>query len=223
MASAKAMNELERMKKESLAQRKIIKNALISCNIRSIPKNFKHFATASETREAEVMCLQETWLDPLSSQENLLEIQGWSQHNNSVGRGKGITTFYKDKYVWEKDVTKPNYQITKIKSDTRDIINVYKSAGAEDNNFLENLCALVSSGKPTTILGDFNICYISERSNRVFQALSNMGFKQIVEFPTHIEGRLIDLVFIYSPDPNISYEVQQKAQYYTDHDLITVF
>ena len=104
-----------------------------------------------------------------------------------------------------------------------DIINVYRSAGADYKTFLEDLISLISSGKQTMILGDFNTCYISEASTQVLQTLGNMGFQQIVEHPTHIEGRLIDLVFFLSSNPSIHYDVQQLAQYYTDHDLIQVF
>ena len=221
-ASAKAMEELERMERVSLRQ-KLSRNFIISCNIRSIKKNFENFATASALKNAQVMCLQETWMDPLAPQNNLLEKKGWNQHNNSVGKGKGITTFYKQSFAWVRDVTKTDYQITKINSDSVDVINVYRSAGAENKSFLEDLFSLVSSGTQTLILGDFNICYQTEPTNQVFLALASKGFIQIVNHPTHIEGRLIDMVFIFSPDPDIYYEALQQAQYFTDHDMIQVF
>ena len=149
-------------------------------------------------------------------------MEGWTQHNNSVGKGKGITTFYKKDFVLEKDVTKPNYQMTKIMSDSMDIINIYRSTGAEKSDFLEDLCQLFNQEKHTLILGDFNICYSTENSNQVFQTLRNMGFSQLVRAPTHIEGRKIDQVFCYCPGDDVVYEVSQIAQYYTDHDLIKV-
>ena len=222
MASAKAMEELERMERVSLRQ-KLTRRSILSCNIRSIKKNFENFATASAVKNAQVMCLQETWIDPLAPQTNLLESKCWNQHNNSIGKGKGITTLYKQIYVWVRDVTEMEYQITKIKSDSMDVINVYRSAGADDECFLEDLCSLVSSGKQTLILGDFNICYQTQPTNQVFQALESKGFKQLVKHPTHIEGRLIDLVFIFSMDPGVNYEALQQAQYFTDHDMIEVF
>ena len=100
---------------------------------------------------------------------------------------------------------------------------MYRSAGANNNDFIEDLCGLVIHGKQTFILGDFNICYISEFSNKVFQVLRSKGFKQIVKYPTHIEGRLIDVVFYFCPDPGTCYEVKQQSQFFTDHDLIQVF
>ena len=69
-------------------ERNVSKRSFISCNIRSINKNIDNFASASAIKQAQVMCLQETWMDPLASQMNLLEYYGWQQHNNSVGKGK---------------------------------------------------------------------------------------------------------------------------------------
>ena len=221
-SSSNAKEELERMKTISEEGKQIAKQIYISCNIRSIKKNFDNFVLASATKHANVMCLQETWLDPLAPEINLLENIEWKQHNNSFGRGKGITTFYQKEFVWKKDVTKANYQITKVLSEEIDIINIYRSSGAENINFVEDLCGLVTSGKQTIILGDFNLCFASENSNQVFQALKSMGFQQLVKHPTHIEGRLIDLVFFFSPDPSAYFDVQQQAHWFTDHDLIQV-
>ena len=223
MASPRAIEELERMNRKSEENMQLIlKNYIISCNIRSIKKNFANFITATLIKNAKVMCLQETWLDPMTEQTNLLETEGWEMHDNSVGKGKGIVTFFKKSFVWKSDVTTSKYQITKIQSDEIEIINVYRSAGADNIKFLEDICGLISSGKQTVILGDFNICYISENSNQVFQVLRYMGFQQLVKHRTHIEGRLIDLVFFFSPDSSICFKVKQQAQYFTDHDLIRV-
>ena len=160
-ASAIAMDELDRMNEVAMEQKHVSNNSIISCNIRS-KKNFKNFITASATKHAKVMCLQETWLDPLIGKFNLLEIENWKQHNNSVGREKGILTLYRTDFVWERDVTEERYQMTKITSNSLDIINVYRSAGTDDTEFLEDLCGLASSGNQTLIVGDFNICFISD-------------------------------------------------------------
>ena len=220
-ACVKAMEELERMNNVAINLKQCKRVTIVSCNIRSLKKHFEDFITASAIKQAQVLCLQETWLHP-SAETNLLEEKGWKQHNNSVGRGKGISTFYKPEFVLEKDVTLPSYQMTKIRSDSIDIINVYRSSGAENYNFIEDLCGLCNPEKHTLILGDFNICYNSQIDNQVYQTLRNMGFRQLVKHPTHIDGRLIDPVFSFSPGIEVIYEVKQQAQYYTDHDMIEV-
>ena len=220
-ASVKAMEELERMDKVSINKTIDSRFAVISCNIRSAAKHFKDFITASKVKEAQVLCIQESWLDPLA-EDTTFEVSGWKQHSNSAGRGKGIVTFFKSGFEVERDVTQSRYQMTKITSSSMDIINVYRSSGADTQTFLQDLCGLINSGNHTLILGDFNICYNSQSSDLLFHTLRCLGFKQLVKSPTHKDGRLIDHVFLFSPDSNVSYEVLQQAQYYTDHDLIKV-
>ena len=149
-------------------------------------------------------------------------VEGFKQHNNSIGRGKGIITIYKEDFKFNNDVTKPNYQMTKIISVNMDIINVYRSSSAENLAFINDLCELLDSKKHTLILGDFNICFLKENNNKVFTTLRRLGFKQLVERPSHILGGLIDLVFCYCPEVDVPYDVKQTAQYYLDHDLIII-
>ena len=221
-ANPKAMEELNRMKGVALNLKENSRPAFISCNVRSIRKNFQELSIATGVKEAEVICIQETWLDPSANDANFLIDQGYQQHNNSVGRGRGITTFFKPHFVVEKDVSKVHYQMTKLKSDSIDVINVYRSTGVDNKAFLEDLSQLIKCEKQTLILGDLNICYNSENSNDVFTTLRNMGFKQLVKYPTHTEGRLIDHAFYYCLDGGVCYEALQQAQFYTDHDLIKI-
>ena len=222
-ASWVAMEELKRLERDAINAKQKQKTSIISCNIRSIKKNFDNLVSASATKRANVMCLQETWLDPLAPECNhLLVSAGWMQHSNSVGKGKGIATFYTENYKWAMDITKPLYQFTKIVSEQLEVINVYRSEGAETNNFLNDLCGLISSVKQTMILGDFNLCYMSESFHQLFQALKGMGYKQIVEDPTSIKGRLIDLAFISPTDSDVFKKAHQQSQFFTDHDLIEI-
>ena len=172
-------------------------------------------------KTASVVCLQETWLNPSVPFPSFPD--GWKQQNNSVGRGKGIITCYKTEYTWDKDVTMANYQMTKLNSKTQDIINVYRSAGANNDNFIEDLKELIDLDKDVLILGDFNICYKSQIENKVFEELNCLGFQQLVQFPTHSEGHLLDLVFFHSTGGLTTRKVSQQSQFFTDHDLIEVF
>ena len=220
-ASREAMEELEKMTRKSDKDENKIDNSIISCNIRSIQKNIENFKTSSAFKRACVVCLQETWLDPYALVPNFLD--GWEQHVNSVGRGKGIITCYKTQYSWDRNITRAKYQLTKIISNSQDIINVYRSAGANDDNFIEDLQQLINLDKDVLILGDFNICYKSHGNNKVFEELKSLGFQQLVEFPTHMEGHLLDLVFSFSTDGLTANKVSQQSQFFTDHDLIEVF
>ena len=112
--------------------------------------------------------------------------------------------------------------MTKITSERLDNINVYRSIGAETENLLEDLFTLISPGKQTLFVGDFNLCYLTESSHQLFQAFQRMGYRQIVEDPTSIMGRLIDVAFISPTDSDVFNKPQQQSQFFTDHDLIEI-
>ena len=213
-ASTEAMEELRKMAKKADDHKKKIQNSIISCNIRSIQKNLQNFTSTSAFKRAGVICLQETWLDPLFQTPYFLV--GWQQQVNSVGRGRGIITFYQIGYSLDEDITSENYQMTKIKSESTDIINVYRSANANNNNFIEDLKHLINIKKDVLILGDFNICYESQSQNKIFGELKGIGFQQLVQIPTHTEGGLIDLVFFHSTDREAAPSVFQESQFFTD-------
>ena len=67
------------------------------------------------------------------------EIDGFEKHFNSVGRGKGIATYYRSGYALSMDINCAQYQMTKISTDCHDIINVYRSGGAVTDNFKKDL------------------------------------------------------------------------------------
>ena len=221
-SSMSAMDELERMERDAINLKVSLKNSIISCNIRSLRKNFDNFFSASSIKRANVMCLQETWLDPSAEECNLLTNSGWTQHNNSVGKGKGITTLFADKYEFGKDIKNPNYQFTQIVSESLDIINVYRSEAANSEDFIEDLFGITDGRKQTLILGDFNICYLTENSHSVYQAINSRGYHQIVKSPTSLHGRLIDVAFLSPSNSDVHYEAKQQSQFFTDHDLIEI-
>ena len=110
--------------------------------------------------------------------------------------------------------------MTLIESEELSLINVYRSSDAVTSSFLAQLDSLLNTSKQTLIIRDFNLCYLSQRSHPIFQFLEEKDFQQSVEYPNHIEGRLIDLVF--SNDGNLKFKVYQKAEYFTDHDILEI-
>ena len=167
-------------------------NLILSCNIRSIFKNCDHLLASKVASQAQLLCLQETWVAPSSNTS--ISLNRWIQHSNSVGRGKGISNLFKSPFKWISDVKKNDYQLTKIASETVDVINVYRSSGANSNLFLGDLHRIIAKRR-TIIVGDFNLCYLSDNSHPIFESLREYGFHQLVEFPTHDKGRMIDLTF----------------------------
>ena len=105
-------------------------------------------------------------------------------------------------------------------SDNIDIICVYRS----DLGSIEELyCKIYSKLTPlklTMICGDFNICALENSKNLLTQSLLAENFKQIVKYPTHEKGGLIDHIYIRNT-PEI-YDVYHHSVYYSDHDGICV-
>jgi len=218
-ASEIAVKELNRMINTALNNKKSW-NTAISCNIRSLSRNFQSFITTPNVLNSDVVCLQETWQTKLQKSQH--SIPGFERHFNSAGRGKGIATYFRDKYSFAADVKKENYQMTKISSQALDIINIYRSNDANSTQFLLDLSEIFDNTKVTLVLGDFNICWKSERTNSVMKFMEQEGFKQLVSFPTHMEGRQIDQVFLFDPQ-NDDFEVTQQSSFFTDHDILYVY
>ena len=50
----------------------------------------------------------------------------------------------------------------------------------------------------------------------------SMNFKQLVQQPTHIRGRLIDHAYILNPEIDQEIFTERYSPYYTDHDVICI-
>ena len=69
--------------------------------------------------------------------------------------------------------------------------------------------------------GDINVCALAHPRNYVTQSLIEKGFKQIVRKATHIEGGLIDHVYLkQGKNHKFSYIIENFPKYYSDHDGI---
>ena len=112
--------------------------------------------------------------------------------------------------------------MTKLRSKSQVLINIYRSQGANNESFIWDVLELIDLNEHTIIVGDFNVCFQKNPTHIIFQTLRDLGFLQLVKNPTHINGGLIDLVFVLCSNLHITYEVIQQAQYYTDHDILSI-
>ena len=65
-------------------------------------------------------------------------------HFNSVGKGKGIATYYNSTYTVSKSVTSETYQMTRVSSEFEDIINVYRSECSRTSDFIKSLISMIN-------------------------------------------------------------------------------
>ena len=175
--SPDALEELERMNNVCINKQILQRKPLIaSNNVYSLRKNFEAMSHNTTVTKADVICLQETWIDP--DQENMdeLKLDGFMSHFTSIGKGKGLATYFKENFNFQKEVKTPMFQIAKISSEKVDIINVYRSSNAP-SIFIDDLKGLICSERETHIVGDFNICFKSDRKNNIFKSLNELGFR----------------------------------------------
>ena len=122
----------------------------------------------------------------------------------------------------DKDVNQTYFQLTKLKSKYVDVISVYRSKEGIINQILDQLSNLIDWDKTTLICGDFNVCYRSDRDNKLITTLEAHGFKQLVQEATHIKGGLIDHAYIRESGTSVSVDCSLYSPYYCamDHDAL---
>ena len=140
-----------------------------------------------------------------------LQIGNYALHVNSVGRGKGLATYYRsDLFTPELDVKEEEIQISKFTSIGLDVVSIYRSKNCQliFEDIFQNI---LSKKKATLIVGDINICYETQRMEKNIQYLKSINFKQLVKGATHYLGGHID--HAYLADPELKFEKVGIDQY----------
>ena len=112
------------------------------------------------------------------------------------------------------------YQMAKFTNNTLSIINIYLSQGANRLKFLNDLEKLTAGTEECFVVGDFNIDLMKSPDDMVRDKLKSQGFRQIVDFPTHISGGTLDHIYIKGPSHNVA--LNHHFPYYTDHAAISI-
>ena len=232
-ASKEALTELERLNSVSINRNPplweqeldwSLKIGVLNCH--SLADKILDLQNDPMMKFGDIICLSETWLRSDSYSENL-RLPGYELHLNSMGEGKGIACYFKhEKANITTDIKSPKFQMTKVKTPDIDIINVYRSSGADNKEMIDKLKQIIDMDKTTIVTGDFNLCFLNQRSNWVIEFLEDHGFSQHVIGATHLMGGHIDHVYS-NHDPNdFDVNILMYSPYYTcqDHDalLITV-
>ena len=149
-----------------------------------------------------------------------LNLRNYNLKLNSISNGKGLATYFKlDIFKHEKDIKLESMQLSKFSANNLDVISVYRSKEGNERDFIRQLKSMLSVGKVTVISGDFNICLANRKSNQISSTLQALGFKQLVNEATHIEGGHLDHIYIRGI---INAHVELYSPYYTalDHDAL---
>ena len=224
-ASAKALAELEIMNEKSINRNPVpwehdnenfIKIASLNCM--NLNNNYDNIVGDRTLLESSIIALTETWLD----QKTTMNIEGYRAHFNSIASGKGLALYLKDDaFKPVIDIKEEKMQITKLESQELEVITVYRSEQGRTLDMIQHLMSMVKPDKATVVCGDFNICYKTNRNNRITQYLEKNGFSQLMTEATHLIGRHIDH-FYFKPGGGIMEppKIYRYSPYYSDHDAI---
>ena len=97
---------------------------------------------------------------------------------------------------------------------------MYRSNGANTASFLRDLGSLAMGSCSCIMVGDFNIDLLQDSNNSIVRTITSNGFVQHVEFPTHIEGGLLDHVYVRKPTSRIV--ISSYAPFYSDHQALSI-
>ena len=173
--------------------------------------------------KSDIIVLTETWLEHTQNEDDQYKLTEYEANLNSIGRGKGIASYYKLKMQNVTNINCEGFSITKLEAENFDIIGVYRSQGGTLTSLMSHLETLIVDGKTTVIGGDFNVCALASPKNHLSETLRQKGFIQLVQKTTHIEGGLIDHVYlVQGENMRFSCILEDFPKYYSDHDGIGI-
>merc|ERR1712168_379616 len=110
--------------------------------------------------------------------------------------------------------------MTKVSKADFHVINVYCSKGAAKQQLLKDLLSLVQGASDVIVVGDFNENFLQNPKPKFIEDMMSRGLSQLVETATHIEGGLLDHVYVKEAR---RFKTAMNFRYYTDHAAISVF
>ena len=223
-ADQKALNEVKRLEAVSLNNNPTVWNqksevsAVKICflNCQSLKLKFSSLQSDGSLQMATVIMLSETWLDDTDTN---ISLPGYNVSLNNVGRGGGTATFYRGNFTLECEIQAERMNISKVASNSLDVIGVYRSNSGNLEDLIDILQSLINLQRPTVIGGDFNLDLHKDKDNIMTQYLITVGFKQVVTKGTHIQGGLLDHCYIRLVGEHV---VELVPKFYSDHESVCV-
>ena len=189
-------------------------------NVRSLPKHFNDLLCDMHAMSSSHICLVESWL--AESQEKDFEIENRTFHCASFGKGKGCCVYSKksQKACLLHKHSGNNFQLLSLAIQNQIQLSVlYLSRGCSYKAVVDILVAVQRIDLEQVIVGDLN--FDKDESNLLSEYLQSQGLIQMIQQPTHSEGRTIDHYYVSQPMSLIS-EVLIISPYFTDHSAICI-
>ena len=160
-----------------------------SLNCRSLRKHIEDVRSDPVLLQADIICLQETWLQDGEGEKGDYQVDGYRAFFASVGLGKGAAVYVKEDLRRLGDASRfidTNIQLIKIAGRQLDVINIYRSQDEALPSAANHLRDLLDHETDTLMIGDVNVC--ASHPNPLRNFLEGEGFDQLVTLPTHIQG-----------------------------------
>jgi hypothetical protein len=195
-------------------------------NAQSIGSKIDELKAITQELEPDIILLTETWRNnsvgnaALSLENYKLETELRKDRCDTAnGVGGGLLVYSRDNLqILPSDLTDRNFNqfcsfTIATKSEKLNVILIYRPPSSGQNSLTE-LCEIVrKADNNTVIIGDFNLPgtdWANERSDlkgrELLDTVQEEGFEQLVSFPTHTKGNILDLVLSNCPEKKLDIE-----------------
>ncbi|XP_014864104.1 PREDICTED: uncharacterized protein LOC106930827 [Poecilia mexicana] len=201
-------------------------------NIRSLTGKGHLIQDLLTDRKFDFLCLTETWQQPNDfSQLNDSTPPGfvYISQPRGTGRGGGLAVIHREKWI-VSPLSAPTFSsfestVCQLSGPTPTIITTIYRPPKTNNDFMNDFAALLTHlsilSPNIIILGDFNIhmddCN-SPLTKDFSSCLQSFGLQQLINFPTHSKGHVLDLVCYSGVSPS---DCKADELAITDHFLLS--
>ena len=226
-----ALKELERLDAIDITLNKpSFYLTIVSQNTRSLGKHFQDLQADQGLTACDLICIQETWFEDQSEQNDNYSLEGKTNVFANAGRGKGVAIYFPEEFQpIQRRVMEAQFQIVGVKSDKMAIFNVYRSKPAKHEEIVRDLQDMIEkeghNNEVVLVLGDFNFCERDEKEHPVRRMLLAKGFSSLLDPPvsSHIEGNCLDQVYIKKGEVcTLQFKARVETSSFSDHDQLIV-
>ena len=204
---------------------------IVILNVQNIKHHISDIKHHHVLHDQNLLIFSETWLSitDLNDANHPYKIPGYEANYCIAGNGKGIVGYAEKTFQPEQDIVRESHQIIKYSTSFQhksgknvfvDVIGVYRSTrSSNDNTLLSDIKRMIDFSRVCLISGDFNLDVRKQSNNVILKELRDMKFTQMIDYPTHVQGGIIDHLHVFCPKTynNVMIESDLIAPFYSDH------
>ena len=216
----RTLMEAERLDFESVANKLKEECLEIFCiNIRSLSKHSLDLLNDFYASQAKYVCLTETWIDPAVT--NNYAFGSKTVCHSSAGKGRGCCILLPQENPRSMTFSNQTFQFVSVPLEAFQLTVVYitHDPNLDMGEVAKQIDNVIDKAMPQVVVGDFN--FDTKENNLLKMYLTRIGLIQMVNEPTHVEGRTLDHLYVSSElYDKVTIDVQFK--YYSDHSALQI-